>query len=303
MAGSEAPKVDPLAARMASGGGSAARPIGAAAFVERERRRRERGHGPARALFGAGIVALAVGGWIAFAWAPAPTAAGSAETATPQAAAPRAELDEDVRRLSREREAQAEQIAEQEKRIAELVERRKTLEKQVADLAAPLEDHEDDQRAEAAARGDAPAGERSNVADEPATGMTSSDTPERSGAPPPVEETATAEPGAETIATAATGPVRVFIHVRAGDPTARARADAIARALQNDGVEVAGIRGVPHAVRQDMVRFFYDDDQIAVGTLERAMRGASGRSAAPLTQDFRNRRIAPRKGTLEIWLS
>ncbi|WP_271200294.1 hypothetical protein [Methylopila turkensis] len=289
---------------MASGGG-AARPIGAAAFVARERRRRERARNPASALFGAGIIALAAGGWVAFAWAPAPTSAGSVDAAPPQAAGDRAKLDEDVRRLSHERAAQAEEVAEQEKRIAELVERRKTLEKQVADLAAPLSDPGNAERAptersEPAARDDTPVEESSNAARERAAVMTSTDAPERPGATPPLE-TANADPGAE--ATAAPGPVRVFIHVRAGDPTARARADALAQALQDDGVEVAGIRGVPRAVRRDTVRYYYDDDQLAVGTLERALRGASSRSSAPLTQDFRNRRIAPRKGTLEIWLS
>lgn len=118
----------------------------------------------------------------------------------------------------------------------------------------------------------------------------------------PLNDGAGAPDGAETVVRT---PVRVFIHVRAGDPDALMRAEAIADELRREGVEVAGIRGVPRAVRNDMVRFFYDADETAVSTLDRAIRNAAvgRRGSAPLTQDFRRRQIAPKPGTLEIWLS
>jgi hypothetical protein len=72
-----------------------------------------------------------------------------------------------------------------------------------------------------------------------------------------------------------TGTVRVFIHVPIGAPAALARARAIAAELVRDGVAVADIRSVPHAVRRDAVRFFYDADRAALGAVERAVRDAS----------------------------
>jgi hypothetical protein len=101
-----------------------------------------------------------------------------------------------------------------------------------------------------------------------------------------------------------TGAVRVFIHVPIGAPAALARARAIAADLARDGMAVADIRSVPHAVRRDAVRFFYDADRAALGAVERAVRDASPPGGQPpAAQDFRGYGAPPRPGTLEIWLS
>jgi hypothetical protein len=105
-------------------------------------------------------------------------------------------------------------------------------------------------------------------------------------------------------ASSSTAGVRVFIHVPVGVAGALARARAIAAELARDGVAVADIRSVPHAVRRDAVRYFYDADRAALGTVERAVRDTSPPGGQPpAAQDFRGYAAPPRPGTLEIWLS
>jgi len=206
-------------------------------------------------------------------------------------------LDDDARKAVVERE------------LVELERQRDALKREVAELAAPLSAPEQPAaRAEAAARpdqaepdvaeapadetGDAPAERTARTDQEPivARAATEREEPARSAAT--VDGPLTAE---------AAGPVRVFIHVRASDARAIARARAVAAELEREGVAVAGIRGVPFPVRQDAMRYFYDADRGSLDALSRAVEGAVG--VAPRAQDFRRYGAPPRRGTLELWLS
>ncbi|MFC7052048.1 hypothetical protein ACFQI3_05020 [Hansschlegelia quercus] len=138
--------------------------------------------------------------------------------------------------------------------------------------------------------------------------LPSDELPSRTGsiaAPPPSAPARGAAPAPRASAEApSTGRVRVFIHVPIGAAGTLARARAIAAELARDGVAVADIRSVPHAVRRDAVRYFYDADRAALGTVERAVRDASPPGGPPpAAQDFRGYAAPPRPGTLEIWLS
>ncbi|GLK57202.1 hypothetical protein JOD31_003844 [Methylopila capsulata] len=206
-------------------------------------------------------------------------------------------LDDDARKAVVERE------------LAELERQRDALKREVAELAAPLSSPEqpaarpegptqpDEAQADVAEApadeaGEAPAARAARTDQGPivARASTERDQPERSAAT--VDDPLTAEPE---------GSVRVFIHVRASDARAIARARAVAAELEREGVAVAGIRGVPFPVRQDAMRYFYDADRGSLDALSRAVEGAVG--VAPRAQDFRRYGAPPRRGTLELWLS
>ncbi|MFD1331161.1 hypothetical protein ACFQ4O_04045 [Methylopila musalis] len=246
-------------------------PSGASAFMQREA---QAAKWPKRPILL--ILALAAGvfaAWAAFGGARGPAAAteDAPRTPSPANAVAAVSADADLSAIERRQLAAIAAAEAEERRLQELSAKREALEKEVADLTAPLSP--------------------SDVRDDPDA----------------TNETAAAEPStvseqAEAPAPSAGGEtVRVFIYVRTNDPEARRRAQSLTQALRRQGVEVAAIRGVPHAVLRDMVRFFYDGDENAAARLESALKDMDG--AAPLTQDFRRKAVAPRRGTLEIWLS
>ncbi|GLK76204.1 hypothetical protein GCM10008171_14580 [Methylopila jiangsuensis] len=240
---------------------------GASAFMQREAKAAKWPKRPMLLALGLATVALAA--WAAGSGEPASEAPRdesrpAAATAGAVAAAP---SGTELAAIERRLRAATEAAEAEEARLRDLTAKREALQREISELTAPL----------------SPSDAKEELA--------SAQTDETSGRPP-----------AESAASAseATG-VRVFIHVRANDPEARRRAASLAHALREQGVDVAAVRGVPRAVRRDLVRFFYDGDEAAAAKLESALKQMDG--AAPLTQDFRRRSTAPRRGTLEIWLS
>ncbi len=217
------------------------------------------------------------------------------------------------------RKANAESGArDAERRLAELEARRTDLQREVAELTAPVAPAAGDERgAPSAGEDSATAANDPSPPDEDAVdGAVTASSPAgqerqaRSSAS--VDAASDAESSAEPARREATqialpptaAGTRVFIHVPATDPAARARAKAVAAELRRRGVDVAEIRGVPRKVRRDAVRYYYDADREAVTTLQDAVRDASPSDEAPAqAQDFRGYRAPPRPGTLELWLS
>lgn len=310
--------------------GVSAEPTGAAAFVARQNKRAEkreaRGRARRRSLMtataGAALVAVIAGAWTLSGATSAPSGAQVAAPADPKPV----QTADAKEAAERERARHEQELAESRKQIEALKKRREELQREVAELAAPLAPSEDERRAEETAPPAEPIATRPPAAAEqakvdapppPLPPVKPAHPPVKVAALPPDEGKSRARANGDAAEIAFSeereefseprsgrnsGPYRVFIHVRVGDANALARAEALAGRLEAEGVEVAGIRGVPRGVRNDMVRYFYDSDQPAVSTLGRAVEEAAGRGA-PLTQDFRNRRVAPRQGTLEIWLS
>lgn len=252
--------------------------------------------------------------------APPPSAAASKldQKSDPKLAALEAEREraaDAVARLEAKRLEDDARKAVVARELAELERRRDALQREVAELAAPLsaapgEELPTDAAPSAAA--DEPGAEpERDVAEAPAD--TDADRSPAARAEPerepvvaraavareaPARSAATVD---EMSAPEAGGPIRVFIHVRASDARAIARARAVAAELEREGVAVAGIRGVPFPVRQDAMRYFYDADRDSLGALSRAVEGAVG--VSPRAQDFRRYGAPPRRGTLELWLS
>ncbi|WP_052388971.1 hypothetical protein [Belnapia moabensis] len=100
----------------------------------------------------------------------------------------------------------------------------------------------------------------------------------------------------ETVATAAPGQPRVFIHLRAGSTAAANAAAELAPQLREAGFDLGEARVVTATPSQRVVRYFHGEDAPAAARLA----GRLGRGWA--IQDFRNFEPAPSLGTLEIWL-
>lgn len=251
--------------------------------------------------------------------APSPVeAVGPVETVDTTEAPPAPATDKAVAStaLEKERVAKAAEIAESQKQIESLRKQRAELQQQIADLSATLSPSAGEDKVPPPVPPEKSAGPVPTPKPRPAVAQAASSVRVDNG--PLAAADARRNDGDRTVIASrrddfgssamgdapANGYVRVFIHVQAGDPYAMERAEEVADALVRRGVDVAGIRAVPHAVRTDIVRFFHDSDEASVGLLGRALATASsGRSRPPITQDFRNRSIAPRPGTLEIWLS
>ncbi|GBD48824.1 hypothetical protein [Methylopila sp. Yamaguchi] len=242
--------------------------------------------------------------------APAKTAAAPAtEQKNAALDAERERAADEAARREAKRLDDAARKAVVERELAELERQRDALKREVAELAAPLSAPEQPAaQAEAPARsdeaepnvaeapadeaGEAPVARAARTDQEPTVARVSTERDEPARSAAIVDAPLTAE---------AVGSVRVFIHVRASDARAIARARAVAAELEREGVAVAGIRGVPFPVRQDAMRYFYDADRGSLGALSRAVEGAVG--VAPRAQDFRRYGAPPRRGTLELWLS
>jgi hypothetical protein len=221
--------------------------------------------------------------------------------------------------LERRKNARESELAEAEERVAALEERRSALSGEVAELEAPASAEvvtgagaptagaptrippTRAARAAAAANGDHLSPNDSAPNDPRIDPVVPAEAAQPTAA---AADAPAAEPPAETRNATAAGPVRVFIHVRAVDRAAQARARAVASELRRRGVAVAGIRNVPYAVRVDAVRYFYDADRNAVPDLQQAVRDASlPDDPTPVAQDYRGYRAPPRPGTVELWLS
>lgn len=254
------------------------------------------------ALAGVGVVAAN-----AFGDAPAPAAsAGAGEKRL-------ADLDAEVKRrsdalaeLERKHAAKEGALADATERLARLEERKQTLEREIAELVAPVSGPDAERDAQAD-----PGKEAAAAPSDPSPPDEDSElrAPTRTADGTPIEPAAAAGPDADAVArdaipVQAGGETRVFIHVRSADPAARERARAVADELRRRGVAVAEIRGVRYPVRKDAVRYFYDADRAVVETLQQAVREASAPGdPTPQAQDFRTFRAPPRQGTLELWLS
>jgi len=110
-------------------------------------------------------------------------------------------------------------------------------------------------------------------------------------AAPPGAGTATAPVPAPAPAT-----TRVVVHYRAGSEASRETARATADSLTAAGFEVAGLRPVPGAPAQRVVRYFHSEDAAAAARLA----GRLGRGWA--IQDFRSYEPSPAPQTLEVWV-
>ncbi|MGA0533601.1 hypothetical protein [Hansschlegelia sp. KR7-227] len=261
-----------------------------------------------------------------------------------QAKAQVAELDKERRRredaladLERRKNAKESELAQTSDRVEGLEKRRAQLQTEIAELVAPvspsgaervldqggapqtLRELDDETLASAAPLNpiplppSAPAASKISVDADAESPMDAPPEAQRDRpSPDGVARIARAEPetetddaaGARTEQAIPVGGMRVFIHVRASDPAARDRARAIAAELRRHGVEVADIRGVPHAVRRDAVRYFYDADRASASLLQKAVRAASPLTdQTPMAQDFRRYSAPPRQGTVELWLS
>ncbi|RXF75679.1 hypothetical protein [Hansschlegelia zhihuaiae] len=247
-----------------------------------------------------------------------------------------ASLDEERKRredaladLQRRANAKESELAETNERVAALEEKRGALQRQVAELTGPVAPS-DGELAVVSNDPSAPVedgapqeGAQAAPADQPQDSTATVDAPPQPNPDPDRSRarvvntavpTPTPAPAADRRASydetqeadrsaQASGPVRVFIHVRSSDPAARNRARAVAAELRRRGVSVAEIRGVRLPVRRDSVRFFYDADRSAVSELQRAVRDALSDGANPVAQDYRSYGAPPRPGTIELWLS
>lgn len=91
-------------------------------------------------------------------------------------------------------------------------------------------------------------------------------------------------------------PERVFVHHRAGSPTALRAAEAAAAAAREAGLPVMELRTVPTTPAIPEVRFFHAADSEAAARLARQL-GPAWR-----VRDFRHYTPPPHAGTLEIWV-
>lgn len=241
-------------------------PTGASAFMERETKKAKWPKRPM--LLALGLAAVALAAWAAAPGGPKPEAPreGPRPAAGMAGSTASASSGTELVAIDRRLRAATQAAEAEEARLRDLTAKREALQREISELTAPL---------------------------------SPSDANEEEVSPRTQEATDNPPRASERSVGAAS--VRVFIHVRANDPEARRRAASLTRTLREQGVEVAAVRGVPHAVRRDMVRFFYDGDEAAAAQLESALKNMDG--VAPLTQDFRRRSVAPRRGTLEIWLS
>lgn len=250
-----------------------------------------------------------------------------------------AELDAETRRraealaeIERRSAAKKSELADNTTRVAQLEQRKHALEREIAELIAPVSAPEIErdqargqQDAVLAPNDPSPPDEDADLR-APRTDIAKTDIAESDVArtdvarggeaqkdPSRVEQTevpqtARSATSSQDVAVSGQqefgGGTRVFIHVRSADPAARERAMAVAAELRRRGVTVAEIRGVRYPVRQDAVRYFYDADRAAISALQEAVRQASTPGGpAPKTQDYRDFRAPPRQGTLELWLS
>lgn len=233
----------------------------------------------------------------------------------------RKEREATLAELQKKLNAKEAELAEAGERVAALEQRRSSVQNQLAELTAPVTPDSLERAAIDGAsepRGD----DRASIAplppergETPESSASVDDAPRDDDARLARAAAAKAEQGdvrpsrvsirgedqPDITTAAASGPTRVYIHVRSGDPEARARARAVAAELKRRGVSFVEIRGVRLPVRRDAVRYFYDADREALTTLQNAVRETDG--ADPVTQDFRSFGAPPRQGTIELWLS
>lgn len=107
-------------------------------------------------------------------------------------------------------------------------------------------------------------------------------------------------PGPESLESA-----RVFIHHRAGDPAAAARARALAQRLEWRGARKVTLRPVRLGIDGLSVRYFHGVDRPGAAAViaDAASFAGDGQAAAtPVPADFTGFQPAPSLGLIEIWL-